>query len=47
MPITEDELAFKREYGAEKLEEIFEERGLDYLDPWRDNIINFKTNLSD
>jgi len=42
VPITEEEVAFKKEYGAEKLEEIFEEKGLNYLDPLRDNIINFK-----
>lgn len=39
VPITEEEVAFKKEYGAEKLEEIFEERGLNYLDPSRNTLV--------
>ncbi|MGB3108108.1 suppressor of fused domain protein [Sphingobacterium siyangense] len=39
LPITEEEVAFKKENGAEKLEEIFEERGLNYLDPFRDTLV--------
>ena len=39
VPITAEELAFKKAYGAEKLEEIFEERELNYLDPSRNTLV--------
>ncbi|MDF2516700.1 MAG: suppressor of fused domain protein [Sphingobacterium sp.] len=39
VPITVEELAFKKEYGAEKLEQIFEENGLNYLDPSRKTLV--------
>ncbi len=39
LPITEEEVVFKKENGAEKLEEIFEERGLNYLDTFRNTLV--------
>lgn len=39
VPITKEELVFKKEYGADRLEEIFEEKGLNYLDPFRSSLV--------
>lgn len=39
LPITEEEVAFKKEHGPEKLEEIFEQRELNYLDPFRNTLV--------
>lgn len=35
IPITPKELYYKMKYGVEKLEEMFEEKNLDYMDPNR------------
>ncbi len=35
LPVTESELAFRREHGLEALEKLFEETRFDYLDPLR------------
>lgn len=39
IPITESERDYKIEYGPEKLEDIFEMLGLDYLDSNRESLI--------
>jgi hypothetical protein len=40
IPITESERDYTIEHGWEKLEELFEEKGLDYLNPARDPRVN-------
>ena len=40
IPITESERDFKLEHGWEKLEELFEEKGFDYINPDRESLIN-------
>lgn len=39
IPITEAERDYKIEYGWERLEELFEEKGLDYINPNRESLI--------
>ncbi|MDR6781935.1 hypothetical protein ABIE26_001577 [Pedobacter africanus] len=39
IPITEKERDFKIEYGCEELEQLFEDRQLNYLDPDRDCLV--------
>jgi hypothetical protein len=39
IPITEKEKNFKKNYGIEKLEEKFEYKQFNYLDPYRDSVI--------
>lgn len=39
IPISEDELEYKKKYGIEDLEDKFDEVGFNYLDPSRDSVI--------
>ena len=39
IPITVEEVAFKKERGLEALERRFEEAGVDYLDPLRRSVV--------
>lgn len=40
IPITETERDFKIENGSEELEQLFEDKQLNYLDPYRDCLVN-------
>lgn len=39
LPITEDELAFKKQHGLEALERRFEASQFNYLDPLRESVV--------
>lgn len=39
IPITEEELRYKKENGLEALENIFEETEFNYIDPFRDSVV--------
>lgn len=39
IPITNEELEYKKKYGAEALEDMFEKSGLEYFNPNRKSII--------
>jgi Suppressor of fused protein (SUFU) len=39
IPITENELSYKKAHGLEMLEEKFEEFGFNYADPYRDSVV--------
>ena len=39
IPITKQEVEYKKQYGLEALENKFEELGLDYLNPYRDSLV--------
>lgn len=39
IPITEQELEYKKKYGADCLEEIFESTGFNYMDPTRRSVV--------
>ena len=39
IPVTQQEVEFKKQYGLEKLEARFEEVGFDYLDPLRKSVV--------
>lgn len=39
IPVTENEVKFKIQYGVEALEAIFEREALDYLDPGREDVV--------
>ena len=39
IPVTEEEVNFKAKYGIESLEQIFDERGLDYINSNRSSLV--------
>ena len=39
IPVTEAEIHFKKEFGVEKLEVIFEKESFNYIDPFRKSVI--------
>ncbi|WP_345229760.1 suppressor of fused domain protein [Olivibacter ginsenosidimutans] len=39
IPIMEEEVDFKKKYGIERLEEIFEANRFDYIDPFRKSVV--------
>ncbi|GMA99503.1 suppressor of fused domain protein [Pelosinus sp. IPA-1] len=39
IPITESELDYKKQYGLDQTEKLFEERELDFANPFRDSLI--------
>jgi hypothetical protein len=39
VPITEEEVAFKKAHGLDSLEERFESHQFDYLDPYRASVV--------
>jgi hypothetical protein len=39
IPITEQEKEYKRKYGSEALEQLFDDKQFDYLNPNRDSLI--------
>ena len=40
VPITADELDYKKANGVDALEDLFEEKEFNYIDPFRDSVIN-------
>ena len=39
IPVTQQEVAYKKQHGIEKLEELFETKELDYLNPKRRSLV--------
>lgn len=39
LPVTQKEVAFKRQKGLEELEQRFENKEFDYLDPFRESVV--------
>lgn len=39
IPITKQEVDYKKEYGIEALEQLFEQKSFDYLDPGRKSVV--------
>ena len=39
VPVTKEEVNYKRDYGIEALEQLFEQQSLNYLDPHRNSVV--------
>ncbi|WP_409934890.1 suppressor of fused domain protein [Novosphingobium sp. 9] len=39
IPVTSDEIDYRKEHGTDALEELFETRQFDYSDPFRASVV--------